>query len=184
MKINKTTCSNEHLNQSNGLVSETLQGLSKDTRHFLLKSPIQNDESKFRLGRSSPSIDTTSGHSPRLQRRLHNSVRSSRSPRREVRKKTLQEIACEQKLGNNDENMTHALSAPSLLEYSSGNENYGQYNTSNRKQTPSNRVDNQTNLISNVDLLGQIEFVGNKPELDEDPFLEISQRHERAQNAK
>ena len=163
--MNGLSTSDQSLNESDGLLCETMCALSDDTRQFLRHSRIMMEsENKKKLRNSNPSLDEKAWDSPRFQRKPP--VKKSQPV-----KKTLREIAVEQKLGKgHDPVLTHASSAPSLFDPLAGN----------MDGKSSSDINRNCNTTSNGGILQQVGFEGSKTD-DSDPFLAISQRHRSQQ---
>lgn len=144
--------------------------LSDDTRHFLRHSRIMMEsENRKKLRNSNPSLDEKAWDSPRFQRRPP--VKKS-----QPEKKTLREIAAEQKFGKGHVPvLTHASSAPSLFDPLAGNTDANSHSSKS-----SSDINRNCNTTSNGAILQQVGFEGSKTD-DSDPFLAISQRHRSQQ---
>jgi hypothetical protein len=142
--------------------------LSDDTRQFLRNSRIMTESSENgKLRNSNPSLDSGLLDSPRLRRKPL--VKKSQPG-----KKTLREIAIDQRIGKGHVPLAHASSEPSLFAGNFGNELHNSKSSSD--------INSNSDASSNVELLAQAgseQSRTNSP----DPFLElISQRHKPQQN--
>ena len=172
LKINGLSTSDQSLNESEGLLNQTMYALSDDTRSFLRNSRIMMESSgnAKKLGNSNPSLNTKAWDSPKFQRKPP-------VKRSQPGKKTLREIAIEQKIGNGHVSvLAHASSAPSLSDPPAGNMDVNCL--SSKSSSDFNRNSSTT---SNAQILEQVGFEGSKTD-DTDPFLAISQRHKSRQN--
>ena len=172
--MNGLSKSDQNLNENEGLLNQTMIALSDDTRKFLRDSRIMNESSHIAktFRNSNPSLDNSPSASPRFQRKPP--IR--RTP---AGKKTLREIALEQKTGNGHvPSLAHASSAPSLFDPFAGEIGNELRDSNSRSSLDINR-DCMTN--ANSGLLTRVGIEESKTD-DGDPFLElISQRHKPQQ---
>ena len=167
LKINGLSSSDQNVNE--GLLSQRMCSLSDDTRQFLRNSKMmESSESAEKCRKSDPSLNRERWDSPPFQRR---------QPVKKYHpgKKTLMEIAMEQKIGNGHvPSLAHASSAPSLLD---------PFESKNKDELYNSKSSSNANRNTNVEL-SQVGLQDSRTD-NSDPFLElISQRHKPQQNVR
>ncbi len=152
-----------------------MYALSDDARQCLRDSRLFNMESPENAGKlrnSNPSLESEGWSSPRFQRKPP-------VKRCQPAKKTLREIAMEQKIGNGHVPLAHASSAPSLLDPFEGNIGNVLHNSKS-----SSDINRNVEPSVNGGLLAPVGFEDSRTD-SHDPFLElITQRHKPQQNVR